>query len=213
MFIVFYYEQTAWSVQCVLFLVLRSCALVVLVNRLTDFSATVIKCLYCVYCELFSFYFLSINHFMSIWIVGFGPALVVPIRRNTKLSSDEGISTSAESSIQYLVRLLIICQSLMLNIAKKIKIYFCKYNYDFLKCEFVYSSTEEDLSVSLVYDFFSISNLNNIQNSQNLKDIYQPNILNVQENRDFFQIKIRNFIMTKPVMEKSWSFFHFIFFF
>jgi len=50
---------------------------------------------------------------MSIWIVGFGPALVIPIRRNTKLSSDEGISTSNYYivPIKKIVRLLIICQS------------------------------------------------------------------------------------------------------
>lgn len=47
-------------------MVLCLCALVVSVNCLTNFSVSVIKCLYSVYCELLSFYFLSINYFMSI---------------------------------------------------------------------------------------------------------------------------------------------------
>jgi len=69
--------------------------------------------------------------------------------RKTKLSNDEGTSSSGTSSE--------IVDMSSLNIRKKTKIYFRKYNPDFLKIGFVFFGTEEPMPQCVIC-FETLSN-------------------------------------------------------
>lgn len=70
--------------------------------------------------------------------------------RKTRLSNDEGTSSSGTSSE--------IVDVSSLNIRKKTKIYFRKYNPDFLKIGFVFFDTEEEPMPQCVICFETLSN-------------------------------------------------------
>jgi len=66
--------------------------------------------------------------------------------RKTKLSNDEGTSSSEIVDVS------------SVNIRKKTKIYFRKYNPDFLKIGFVFFGTEEEPMPQCVISFETLSN-------------------------------------------------------
>lgn len=120
--------------------------------------------------------------------------------RKTKLSSDEGTSTSDSTSSEIVSKSM--SSPSCSKIAKKTKTYFRKYNPDFLKCGFVFSGAEEEPMPQCVICFETLSNecmkLSKLERHLSTK---HPEC--VGKSLDFFQIKKRNFSMTKSTMEKS----------
>ncbi|KAL4154130.1 hypothetical protein QTP88_001963 [Uroleucon formosanum] len=114
--------------------------------------------------------------------------------RKTKLSNDEGTSSSGTSSE--------IVDMSSLNIRKKTKIYFRKYNPDFLKIGFVYFGTEEEPMPQCVICFETLSN-ECMKFSKLERHLSTKHPECVGKSFDFFQIKKKNLSMTKSVMEKS----------
>lgn len=115
--------------------------------------------------------------------------------RKTKLSSDEGTSSSRTTSSE-------IVDESSLNITKKTKIYFRKYNPDFLKIGFVFFGTEEEPMPQCVICFETLSN-ECMKFSKLERHLSTKHPECVGKSLDFFQIKKKNLSMTKSVMEKS----------
>ena len=114
--------------------------------------------------------------------------------RKTKLSNDEGTSSSGTSSE--------ILDMSSLNIRKKTKIYFRKYNPDFLKIGFVFFGTEKEPMPQCVIYFETLSN-ECMKFSKLERHLSTKHPECVGKSLDFFQIKKKNLSMTKSVMEKS----------
>jgi len=88
----------------------------------------------------------------------------------------------------------------MLNIAMKTKIYFRKYNADFLKTYFVFSGTKEEPLPQCVICFETLSN-ECMKFSKLERHLSTKHPECVRKSLNFFEIKKRNFSMTKSFME------------
>lgn len=120
--------------------------------------------------------------------------------RKTKLASDEGTSTSVSTNSEFEMKAKssLSCK----KIARKTKIYFRKYNPDFLKCGFVFSGSEEEPMPQCVICFEMLSN-ECMKFSKLERHLSTKHPECVGKSLDFFEIKKRNFCMSKSTMEKS----------
>jgi len=106
--------------------------------------------------------------------------------RKTKLSSDEGTSSSGTTSSE-------IIDVSSLNITKKTKIYFCEYNPDFLKIGFVFFGTLEEPLPQCVICFETLSN-ECMKFSKLERHLSTKHLECVGKSFDFFQIKKKIFL-------------------